>query len=84
MTLHDSLQRTIASWKLPVTIADDTPLLSSGLLDSVALFNLVLWIEEQTGRPLDPTTVDIRRELDTVTRVLAFVAASKSRNESGE
>lgn len=79
MTLHQELRDTIASWKLPVEIADDTPLLSSGLLDSTALFNLVLWIEEKTGRPLDPTTIDIRRELDTVTRVLEYVGAASSR-----
>ena len=76
MAQREDLLRTIAARNLPVSVADDTPLIRSGLLDSLALFNLVLWVEEQTGQPLDPTTVDIRHDLDCVASILRFVAAS--------
>lgn len=73
MALREDLLHTIASWHLPVPVADDTSLISSGLLDSLALYRLVLWVEEQTGQPLDPTRVDIREEFDTVGSILCFV-----------
>ena len=74
MPQREDLLRTIAAWHLPVPVTDDTPLVRSGLLDSLALFHLVLWVEEQTGQPLDPTQVNIRDELDSVASVLRFVA----------
>ena len=55
--------------------ADAEPLFESGLLDSLALFNLVLWIEERTGAPIDPTALDIAREWASVRDILAFVNA---------
>jgi len=58
---------------LPEDFDDDTPLLSSGALDSLALFNLVLWIEEKSGRSIDPTEMDIVRAWDSVRLVLDYV-----------
>ncbi len=58
---------------LPEGFDDDTPLLSSGVLDSLALFNLVLWIEEKTGRSLDPTKMDIVAAWDSVRMMLRYV-----------
>jgi len=74
MPLREELLRTIAAGRPAVPITDDTPLIQSGLLDSVALFNLMLWIEEQTGQPLDPTRLDVRTELNTVTSILDLVS----------
>ena len=71
--MREELLRIIAARRSPVPVTDETPLVQSGLLDSVALFNLMLWIEEQTGRPLDPTRLDIRTELNTVTSILRLV-----------
>lgn len=76
MTQREDLLRTIDAWHLPVAVTDDTPLVQSGLLDSVALFNLVLWVEEQTGQPLDPTQVSFRDDFDSVASILRFVAGS--------
>jgi acyl carrier protein len=59
--------------RLAGTLRRDTPLLSSGRLDSVALFQLVLWIEEKAGRPIDASTVDMRAEWDTIDSIVAFV-----------
>ncbi|HKA16300.1 MAG TPA: acyl carrier protein [Myxococcota bacterium] len=54
---------------------DTVPLFESGLLDSLALFNLVLWIEERIGAPVDPTAFEIAREWACVRNILAFVDA---------
>lgn len=59
--------------ELPEAFDDDTPLLSSGTLDSLALFNLVLWIEEKTGRSVDPTRMDIVAAWDSVRLILRWV-----------
>ncbi len=74
MTLRDDLLRVITDGQPSVPITDDTPLIQSGVIDSVALFNLMLWIEERTGQPLDPTRLDVRKELNTVTGILRLVA----------
>jgi acyl carrier protein len=56
--------------------ADDTAsLFESGALDSLALYNLVLWIEERTGAVIDPTAFDIAQEWACVRDIVAFVRA---------
>ena len=54
---------------------DGELLFESGLLDSLALFNLVLWIEERTGAPIDPTSFDLAQEWASVRDIVAFVNA---------
>ncbi len=63
---------------LPSDLGDDTLLISEGLLDSLGLFNLALWIETQTGTPIDLTSIDPSREWNTVPDILTFV--EKHRN----
>ncbi len=62
---------------LPEDFDDDTQLLSSGMLDSLALFNLVLWIEERTGGSIDPTQMDIVHSWDSVRRILRYIGAER-------
>lgn len=52
----------------------DTPLFSSGALDSVAMLNLITLVEEQSGIEIraDEVTLD---NFDTVTRILRFTEA---------
>ena len=72
--LRTELLRNLGSWGVVLEEGDaDAPLITSGRLDSVALFSLSLWIEEQTGRPVDPSSVNIISEWDTVTRIVDFV-----------
>ena len=52
-------------------------LATSGLFDSSALFNLVLWVEEKIGTPVDPTTFDLVKEWDTVTDVVSFIGKNR-------
>jgi acyl carrier protein len=54
---------------------DGELLFETGLLDSLALFNLVLWIEERTGAPIDPTSFDLAQEWASVREILAFLGA---------
>jgi len=76
--LRAELLSVIAEWDvvLPDPLEDDTPLISSGAFDSVALFNLVLWVEEKTGRCIDPASVDLLREWDSVTLILQYLGQS--------
>ncbi|HTO53180.1 MAG TPA: GNAT family N-acetyltransferase [Myxococcota bacterium] len=75
MDLHAELVAFLRASEidLPDDFDDDTPLLSSGQLDSLTLFNLVLWIEEKSGREIDPTQVDVVGSWDSVRRILAFL-----------
>ena len=59
-------------------ITEETPLFGTGLLDSLALVHLVLWVEEQTGRPLDPRTFSIREEWTVVADVARFIDRARS------
>lgn len=74
--LKDELTAAIEGWtSTPRSeIASDTPLLTSGLIDSVGLVHLLLWVEHQLGSSVDATAIDIASEWDTVDRVVAFVA----------
>jgi len=54
-------------------LGDDTPLISEGFVDSLGLFKLALWIETQTGTPIDLTSTDPSGEWDTIVDILAFV-----------
>ena len=58
---------------LPAGWDEDTRLIHSGLLDSLALFELILWLEERLGEPVDPTRFELAEELDTMRRILAFL-----------
>lgn len=75
MTLHDRLVELIHSLNMQIDqdVQDHTPLITSGLFDSVALFNLVLWIEEQIGSTIDPTSFDLISEWNTVADIVAFI-----------
>lgn len=75
MSLRDQLVAAIHGWDVGLAgdLGDDVSLIRSGILDSVALFNLVLWVERQIGRPVDPTSFDLVNEWDTVDGVLRFI-----------
>ena len=57
-------------------IAPDTPLLSSGLIDSVSTLELVDQIERTFNLEFAPHEVD-RDNLDTAEKIAAFVATKK-------
>jgi hypothetical protein len=59
--------------ELPADLDDDTPLITSGLLDSTALFQLAVWIDEHAAPGLDLTAFDLSAEWDTLPKLLAFI-----------
>lgn len=75
--LRDELAGLIKTWSsVPLSLEDDTSLIGSGVLDSLALFNLILWIEQKTGRSIEPTSVNPVAEWDSITRILQYVQDS--------
>jgi hypothetical protein len=54
-------------------LSDDTSLIASGLLDSLALFNMAAWIEGEIGSTVDVAGREVWREWDTITGVLRYI-----------
>ena len=81
MSTRDDVIALIESWNLtlPKNWDDDTSLVRSGIIDSLALYQLILWIEEQVGKPVDPTKFDLASELDTVKGITNFVEKNRVR-----
>ena len=72
--LEAELLEALRAW-LPTLsdLAADTPLFESGRLDSMALLNLVIWIEERSGHAVDVAGLDPAAEWPTVTEILRYV-----------
>ncbi len=60
-------------WKNLRGVRPDQSLIGSGAIDSLAFFNLVLWIEHEIGSHIDLTDVDVRNDLDTLDKIVTFV-----------
>jgi acyl carrier protein len=75
MALRDELLRVMASSgaSVPSDLGDHASLIRSGLLDSTALFDLALWIEDRVTPGLDLTSFDLAEEWDTLAQLVAFV-----------
>lgn len=75
IALRAELLRVIAQSgaSVPDDVQDDASLIRSGLLDSTALFELAVWIEERTTPGLDLTTFDLAEEWDTLGKLMLFV-----------
>jgi acyl carrier protein len=58
----------------PSEVDDETPLFSSGLVDSVALAELIVYVENESGISFQSEDITLDH-LDTVGRILDFVAA---------
>lgn len=54
-------------------LRDDTSLVASGLLDSLALLQIAEWVSEELGGALSLERIDIRAEWDTVARIVGFI-----------
>jgi len=64
-------------------LAPDAPLITAGLIDSVTLFSLAVWIEEASGRPVDITRLALPAQWDTVARILDFVEQQAANRPAG-
>jgi acyl carrier protein len=75
VTLRRELLDLLPHWgaRIDGDHVDEASLIASGRIDSVGLFELLLWIEEKTGVAIDPGAVDWRGEWDTVPGILAYI-----------
>jgi acyl carrier protein len=62
---------------IPGNYNDNTPLITSGLLESLYLLELALLVEEEVGSTFDLTILDFTIEWDTVNGILEFVQKYK-------
>lgn len=54
-------------------LGDDAPLFSSSLIDSFVMVDLLLFLEQETGRSVPTGDVNLEN-LDTIGRILAYCA----------
>jgi acyl carrier protein len=75
MTLRDELRRLILEFapERAAALADDTPLITSGLVESLTLLNVALWVETKVGSGVELTSFDLAAEWDSVTDILTFI-----------
>lgn len=73
--LRDELRRLILEFapERGVALADDTPLITSGLVESLTLLNVALWVETKVGSEVEITSFDLAAEWDSVRDILAFI-----------
>lgn len=79
MPVDRSSIRTFLQTELGVDTAgieDDTPLFSSGLIDSFSLVSLLTFLEENAQFRVDPGDVNLEN-LDSIERILAYVARTR-------
>jgi acyl carrier protein len=60
----------------PDELKDDTPLITGGVLDSIATLKLVLFIEERFGVTFEPHEVD-PEHMDTATAIVRLVCSKQ-------
>lgn len=56
-----------------IELTPETAIFRTGLFDSLALVQLVIWVEEAIGSPLDPSTVDLPRDWATIAHLASFI-----------
>ncbi len=61
----------------PAELDHDTPLFSSGLLDSFSMVDLIMFIEQSAGIQVAPTDVTLDN-LDSLARILDYAQRTAS------
>lgn len=79
--MHAELKRAIEDWvpALQGEVDRQTPLITSGRIDSLGLFRLVMWIEGKVGRPIDVAGIEMAKELDNIDAIVRFVVRERDR-----
>lgn len=75
-TLRHYILKTHLAGESPDSLQSDTPLLTSGILDSLAALGLVTFIEEQFGVALDVYDTSIER-FDRIDDIASTIAAKQ-------
>lgn len=78
--LEDRLIRYMKEVTPPseVELRSDTPIFATGLFDSLALVQLIIWAEAEIGAPIDPGTLDFQKDWSTVADVARFIERTQS------
>jgi acyl carrier protein len=71
--LRDFLKADLTDMDVAEPLGDDDPLFSSGLLDSVAMMNLITFIEEKSGSDVRASDVTLDN-FDTLARIVGYAA----------
>lgn len=82
--MTDEIKQTVKEYILkeflpgedPKNLTDTTPLVSGGILDSLAVLKLVAFLEERYGCQFQPHEVDAEF-LDTAARIADFVQSRR-------
>ena len=81
--IHHAVKEFILSEFLPgespEELKDDTPLISGGVLDSIATLKLVLFLEERYGVTFEAHEVD-PEHMDTTADIVRLVCAKRLRD----
>ena len=74
--VKEYILKTFLPGEDPNQLTDDLPLISGGILDSIATLKLVMHLEETYGITLEAHEAD-REHLDTLDQITQLVAAKK-------
>ena len=82
MSLHGRLAAFIEGLDVELNgeLKDDTPLIESGLFDSLALLQLAVWIEQEIDPHVDLTAFDLSKEWNTMANILIFIENHRGRS----
>ena len=74
-SLRERLGRVIRQCHPEVngSLTDTTSLIRSGLVDSLGLLTIAVFIEREIGRAVDITSFDLVRRWDTIADILSFI-----------
>jgi acyl carrier protein len=75
-TIRDYILREYLPGESPTNLTNETPLRTSGILDSMATLNLVTFVEESFGITIDAHETGIEH-FDRIADIAALVAQKK-------
>ncbi len=64
--------------KIEGELQNRSSLIQSGLLDSLALLSLAVWVRKQVGPEVDLASFDLVKEWDTMDDILNFIEKHRS------
>ena len=74
--IKDYLMREFLPGENPDELTTTTPLITGGILDSIAALKLVIFLEDEYGVSFEPHEVS-RDNLDTIARIVQLLISKK-------
>jgi acyl carrier protein len=74
--IKDYLMREFLPGEDPDELTATTPLITGGILDSIAALKLVMFLEDEYGVTFEPHEVN-RENLDTIARIVQLLISKK-------